>query len=95
MTLAGAACTRAENRTELQQALFQSWDLIIADLHLPDIEEDELVNAIATAQAKTPYIVLSGSVDHLKNIAMPGNVFDRIEKGDHSALHAALTGSWQ
>lgn len=95
MALVDAICARAENRSEVQQMLTQSWDLIITDLHLPDIEEDELLNTIATAHMKTPCIVLSGSANNLKSIPMPSNVFDCIEKGDRAALHAALTGSWR
>lgn len=88
-------CVRAENRAELQQALAKHWDLIITDFHLPDIEEDDLLNTIAVSQAKTPCIVLSGSVAQLKDIPMPANVFCRLEKGDRQALLAALTGNWQ
>ncbi len=95
LALIDVTCARAENRAELQQALTQDWHLIITDFHLPDIEENELLNTIAAAHAETPCIVLSGSVTNLQNIPMPANVFDCIEKGNHQALHTALTRHWQ
>ena len=94
-TLGDAICARAENRAEVQSMLTQSWDLIITDFHLPDIEEYELLNTIAAAQEKTPCIVLSGSASNIKSIPMPSNVFDCIEKGDRPALEAALMGNWR
>lgn len=92
--LADVDCAHAGNRAELQRALTANWDLILTDFHLPDIEENELLDTIAAAQPKTPCIVLSGSADRLADIAMPGNVVHRIEKGNQPALHVALTSGW-
>lgn len=80
----------ATRRSELEPALMQSWDLIISDYHLLDIEGDELLARIATMQPNTPCLLLSGSLYEIRDIDVPHNVFAKLEKGDHAALDIAL-----
>lgn len=89
------ACVRAGNRSELVSALAQSWDLIITDFHLPDIEGQELVTTIAAARPDTPCLLLSGSMEGLDRVGVPSTVFRIMEKGDNAGLQAALLGSWR
>lgn len=84
------SCVRAENRAQVSAALTQPLDLIVTDYHLLDIEGNELLSAIAGAQAKTPCILLSGSLYELDKVAAPGNVIAKIEKGDIPALRSAV-----
>ena len=91
IALAEISCARAENRHQLLQILPQPWHLIVTDFHLPDIEEGELINTITAAHPETPCLVLSGSIEHMRSLAMPDNVVGCIEKGDRAALRQALT----
>jgi CheY-like chemotaxis protein len=93
--LASTRCQRAENRAQLQAALTETWDLVVTDFHLPDIEGDELLATIAAAQRHTPCLLLSGSTNELDNIVAPQNVFGKLEKGDFAALRDALLGKWR
>ncbi len=92
--LAPLICARAANRRELTELLQQSWNIIISDYHLPDIEEEGLLTLIAQWHRDTPCLLLSGSIDNLMSLTLPGNVFARIEKGNNAALQEALLGSW-
>lgn len=92
--LAPPICSRAATRAELSTALMQDWELIITDYHLPDIERKELLDAIARAHPRTPCLVLSGSSYELEDVAAPGNVFAKLEKGDFAGLRSALNGDW-
>lgn len=83
-------CTCAARRSELEPALAQSWDIIISDYHLLDIEGDELLARIAATQPNTPCLLLSGSLYEILDIDVPHNVFAKLEKGDHAALDMAL-----
>lgn len=87
-------CARAANRGELTERLLRSWDLIISDYHLQDIEGEALVALIEQSHRHTPCILLSGSIDSLVTLNLPDNVFARIEKGDAVALREALLGAW-
>lgn len=80
----------AGDRRALSEALLSRRDLIVADLHLPDIEEAELLDAIAAAQPQTPCIILSGSVEHARQFAERPQVLDVIEKGDRAGLENCL-----
>lgn len=80
----------AARRSELEPALAQRWDLIISDYHLLDIEGDELLARLAATQAETPCMLLSGSLYEIRDIDVPHNIFAKLEKGDYTALDAAL-----
>ena len=82
--------TRASNRAELNSMLLEDLDLIVADLHLPDISDLELLNSIATAQPTVPCLAMSGTIADLNIKKMPKSVFAMIEKGDFRALEIAL-----
>lgn len=88
-------CRRAVCRSELMAELVHGWDLIITDLHLMDIEADELLAAIAAAQPVTPCLVITGSLPEQDQVVVTGTVFRILEKGDHAGLQAALEASWK
>jgi len=90
-----SVCVRAATRAEVVAVLLLQWDLIITDYHLIDIEGDELISTISEKQSLTPCLILSGSIDELRQIDLPANIFCRLEKGDYSGLMAALKGDWQ
>lgn len=90
-----SVCVRAATRAEVVAVLLLQWDLIITDYHLIDIEGDELISTISEKQSLTPCLILSGSIDELRQIDVPANIFCRLEKGDYSGLMAALKGDWQ
>ncbi len=80
----------ADRREQLDTTLMQHWDLIISDYHLLDIEGDELLHRIYAEQPATPCLLMSGSLYEIRDIAVPGNVFAKLEKGDYDALDDAL-----
>lgn len=88
-------CARAANRRELIEMLRQTWNIIISDYHLPDIEGEGLLALIAQSHHDTPCLLLSGSIDSMVPITMPANVVARLEKGDSAALRAALLSTRQ
>jgi len=88
--LPGITCVRAENRTQVLSELQSPVDLIVTDYHLLDIEGNELLSAIASAQGNTPCILLSGSLEELDKVTAPKNVAAKLEKGDISALRLAI-----
>lgn len=81
---------RAKNRSELSSALLVARDLIVADYHLPDIEEHELITAIHAAQPDTPCLILSGSTAHVDPRDTQIDVIGAIGKGDSTALEKVL-----
>lgn len=92
--LAPRRCERASNRAELQTTLSGEWGLIITDLHLPDVEEEALLDMIEASQPHTPCLILSGSSQEIDRFGVHRNVFRVIEKGQSAALQAALAGPW-
>lgn len=88
-------CHRAICRAELMTELVFGWDLIITDLHLLDIESEELLATIALAQPKTPCLVITGSLPEQDPVAVTGTVFRVLEKGDNAGLQAALEAIWK
>lgn len=82
---------RSTNRQELLMALTQTWNLIVTDFHLPDIQSRELIQKIAEEQPAVPCLVTSGSIDELRAFTFPENVVAYIEKGDNEALRQALS----
>ena len=88
--LAPIEITRAANRAELIVALQHDYDLIITDFHLPDIEGEGLLATIAAAHNQTPCLLLSGSSAEFNSIQAPPTVFAKLEKGNNSALRAAI-----
>lgn len=83
---------RAKNRSELNAALLVARDLIVADYHLADIEERELMEAITRAQPDTACLIFSGSVTHVDRRDLHKNVIAVIEKGDKVELEKILRG---
>lgn len=90
----GCESARAGSRAELVVALAQSWDLIITDYHLLDIQEQELLALIAAAQPQTRCILWSGSMYELVDTDLPSNIVCKLEKGDYVGLKQALASSW-
>lgn len=85
---------RAVCRSDLMTELACGWDLITTDLHLPDIETEELLGLIASLQPVTPCLVITGSLPELAPVKPTGTVFRILEKGDHAGLQAALEAPW-
>ncbi len=81
---------RAKNRSELSAALLVARDLIVADYHLPDVEEHELITAIHTAQPATPCLILSGSTAHIDPRDAQIDLMGVIGKGDVITLEKIL-----
>lgn len=79
----------AINRAQLIAALYERCDLIVTDLHLPDIEEAELMQTIIGAQPDTPCIIVSGSIEHAQRFAT-GTVIGVVDKGERGALERCL-----
>ena len=79
----------AATRAQLLAALQQPHDLIVTDLHLPDIEEEELLATIAAAQPSTPCVIVSGSAEHARRFAS-GTVIGVVDKGARGALEQCL-----
>lgn len=89
-SFAPAHITRAANGTELADALKYNYDLIISDFHLPGAEGEALLMTIANAHPATPCILMSGSSYELSSVWTPASVIAKLEKGDTTALRAAL-----
>jgi response regulator RpfG family c-di-GMP phosphodiesterase len=90
----GCESARAGSRAELEVALAKSWDLIITDYHLLDIQERELLDLIAAMQPQTRCILWSGSMYELIDIDLPRNIVCKLEKGDYVGLNHALASNW-
>ena len=83
---------RACNRHELCASLLTPRDLIVADLHLGDIEEMELIDVVLRAQPKTPVLVLTGTTQYASIIAGTANIIAVINKGDLKKIEQFLEG---
>lgn len=90
----GCETGRAAGRAELTTALAQSWDLIVTDYHLIDIQEHELLELICSMQPHTRCILWSGSMYELVDAELPPNIICKLEKGDYASLVKCLEESW-
>jgi len=58
-----ATVTGAATRAELEDALQSSWDVVLADLRLHDIDGEEAIRIVKAKNPLTPVLIVTGSVD--------------------------------
>lgn len=82
---------RVEDASEMQSALADPWDVVIADYHLPQFDGSAALRLLRAQGLDTPFILVSGAIgEELAVALMKSGAQDYIMKGNLARLSSAV-----
>src|SRR5438552_6450348 len=86
-----ATIQTCDHRQAFEFALKEPWDVILLDLHLPDMKPEEAIAIARRLQPETPAIIFTGSLSDINaSIACRGGAVDYILKDRLERLKMAV-----